>query len=255
MEYPLIELKNIYQEFDNQDETIHVLKNVNLSIEEKEFVCVVGPSGCGKSTLLKIIAGYLLPTSGQCLMNGKLVTEPDASRGVVFQSPTLYPWYTVKQNIEYGLKRKKLADDLIAKKSQSLMAKIQLSQFANAHTYELSGGMKQRVSLARTLINDPELILMDEPFSALDAITRNAMQRLIRGIWSDGQQTIFLITHDIEEALKLGTRIIVMAKNGGDIVLDQHIDYSQKIIADSTYSVDEDSAFYHDKHRMFELIS
>lgn len=251
----LLNLNGISQEFQQKKETIKVLDNINLTIKQQEFVCIIGPSGCGKSTLLKIIAGYLKPTSGTCKMHDQLITGPDANRGVVFQSPTLYPWLSVKQNIEYGLKMKKLTQDLIAKKSQSYMEKIQLTGFAEAHTYELSGGMKQRVALARTLINEPELVLMDEPFSALDAITRNTMQVLMRTLWSDSKQTVFLITHDIEEALKLGTRIIVMGKESGNVLVEKKINFSQKILSDKTYNIDEDPKFLADKMELFQLIS
>lgn len=252
---PIITLNKIYKEFENQESKTSVLNGIDLTINKNEFICVVGPSGCGKSTLLKIIAGYLMPTSGVCKMHDKLIIEPDSSRGVVFQSPTLYPWLTVKENIEYGLKIKKMDKEKRNEKSKNLMEKIQLVNFSNAHTFELSGGMKQRVSLARTIINEPELILMDEPFSALDAITRTTMQDLIRQLWRESKQTIFMITHDIEEALKLGTRVIVMSKESGQILKDKEVNYTTEILKNKTFLIEGNTEFNHDKFELFQLIS
>lgn len=252
---PMIAVKNVSHHFKKQSEELQVLKNIDLDIEKNEFICVIGPSGSGKSTLLKILAGYLMPSSGTCIMHGKQITGPDVSRGVVFQSPTLYPWLSVRQNIEYGPKIRKVDKKTIQQKSLAYMEKVGLQDFEHAHTFELSGGMKQRVALARTLINEPELILMDEPFSALDAITRKSMQTLIRNIWQDSSQTIFLITHDIEEALKLGTRIIVMSKRPGQIEVDEKINFSQKILQDESYLVEEDSHFREYKITFNQLLS
>ncbi|MGX6977690.1 ABC transporter ATP-binding protein [Vagococcus elongatus] len=251
----MIVVKNVNHQFKKQAEDLPVLKNINLKIAKNEFVCVIGPSGSGKSTLLKILAGYLIPSSGSCEMHGKKIIAPDVTRGVVFQSPTLYPWLTVRRNIEYGPRIRKEDATVIREKSQAYIEKVGLADFEESHTYELSGGMKQRVALARTLINEPELILMDEPFSALDAITRMSMQTLIRNLWQDSQQTIFLITHDIEEALKLGTRIIVMSKRPGQIEVDKKIDFSRKILSDPSYLLEEDQEFHEHKIEFSKLLS
>lgn len=251
----LICLTGIQKDFKNQGRLIKVLHDINLTICKNEFICVIYPSGCGKSTLLKLIAGYIMPSLGECRMHSKLITEPDISRGVVFQSSTLFPWLTVRGNIEYGLKMKRLDKNIISKKSKTIMNKIGLSKFSNAYPFELSGGMRQRVSLARTLINDPELVLMDEPFSSLDATTRDKMQKLVRSLWYELNQTIFLITHDIDEALKLGTRIIVMSEEYGRVIMDKKINYSTKILNNQFYKVETDYKFYTEKQKIFELIS
>ncbi len=251
----IIELKNVSQVFETSNDSLHVIEDINLSIYKKEFVCVVGPSGCGKSTLLKMIAGFLKPTLGDCLMSGESIEQPDKRRGVVFQSPTLYPWLTVEGNVAYGLKIAKASKIEQEEKVNQYLKDVNLLEFKDRYPFELSGGMKQRVAISRTLINQPELILMDEPFSALDAITRVSMQQLLREIWKDKEQTIFMITHDIEEALKLGTRVLVMSKNPGTILAELNIDYTEKIYQNADYHVEEDLMFQQDKLKLFELIS
>lgn len=251
---PLIELKQVSQAFETPNDTLHVIDKIDLSIYKKEFVCVIGPSGCGKSTLLKMIAGYLSPTHGVCLMNGDPIVQPDRRRGVVFQSPTLYPWLTVEKNVGYGPRRQKLPKDIIKERTQILLEQIGLRDFKTAYPYELSGGMKQRVAIARVLANEPELMLMDEPFSALDAITRNSMQALLRKIWLTKEQTIFLITHDIEEALKLGTRVLVMGKEASQGIKTYHMDYTTKISQDDSYHPETDPSFQQDKLTLLKQI-
>lgn len=252
---PIIALKNVSQVFETPNESLQVIEDVDLTIHQNEFVCVIGPSGCGKSTLLKMIAGYLEPTYGECTMYGEVIKEPDKSRGVVFQSPLLYPWLTVKKNIAYGPTVQKRSKEDINELSKTYLKEVGLMEFENAYPFELSGGMKQRVSIARVLINQPELILMDEPFSALDAITRGTMQTLVRDIWKKSHQTIFLITHDIEEALKLGTRVLVMSKNPGKIVSEYDMTYTNKIYDDPTYHPESDQAFQDDKLLLLQQIS
>ena len=251
----IIELKNISQVFETGNDSLHVIQNIDLSIKKQEFVCIVGPSGCGKSTLLKMIAGFLKPTLGECDMLGEPITGPDKRRGVVFQSPTLYPWLSVYDNVAYGLKLSKTPKGAIEEAVNRFLGDVDLLEFKDRYPYELSGGMMQRVAISRTLINQPELILMDEPFSALDAITRASMQQLLRDIWKEKEQTIFMITHDIEEALKLGTRILVMSKNPGKIISEFKIDYTEKIYQDSHYFPEEDQEFQKNKLELFELIS
>lgn len=251
----IIELKNVSQIFETSNDSLQVIKNIELSIFQKEFICVVGPSGCGKSTLLKLIAGFLTPTMGECKMHGKQILKPNKSRGVVFQSATLYPWLTVAENVAYGLKISKVSKDKIEKLVNQYLKDVDLLKFKDRYPFELSGGMKQRVAICRTLINQPELILMDEPFSALDAITRNSMQRLLREIWKEKNQTIFMITHDIEEALKLATRVLVMSKNPGEVIYELSINYTNKINSEENYFPDKDIDFQKDKICLFELIS
>lgn len=194
------------------------LDHVNMKINKGEFVCIVGPSGCGKSTLLNIIAGFEHPTSGNLQLNGNQIEGPGPDRGVVFQSYTLFPWLTVAKNIQYGLKIKGYSKEELEKITEDYLKKIHMERFANTLPKDLSGGMKQRVAIARTLANQPEVLLMDEPFGALDAHTKSTMQVLIREIWQTEKPTIVFITHDIEEAVFLASKIYVMSANPGMVV-------------------------------------
>jgi taurine transport system ATP-binding protein len=211
----VLELNHIQLSYETKGEDIIALQNVNLHVKEGEFVCILGPSGCGKSTLLKIMAGFETPTEGSALIDGTEITTIDWNRGVVFQQAALYPWLTVEQNVNFGLKMRGVEDASIVR---YFLDKIGLSQFSKSKPYELSGGMKQRVAIARVLVNNPRVLLMDEPFSALDAFTREQMQNLVRDIWRETKKTIIFITHDVDEALVLATKIIVMSKRPGRIV-------------------------------------
>lgn len=252
---PLIEAKNLSLSYPSQQGNVQALTEIDLSIQRGEFLCLVGPSGCGKSTLLKALAGYLAPTAGGCYMKGKEITGASWERGVVFQSPTLYPWLTIRDNIQYGPKVRKLSTTEQVEIGEYFLEQVELTDFADHYPYELSGGMKQRVALARALANQPEIILMDEPFSALDAITRLKMQDFLRELWQKHQQTILLITHDIEEALSLGTEIAVMSKTNGKIEKRLSVDYSRKILASPTYEATADPDFMAQKLALLQLIS
>lgn len=227
----IIEIKNINMTFDNEQ----VLKDINLDINKEDFVVLLGPSGCGKSTLLKIIAGYLRPTKGEVIKNNTPVTEPNKSIGVVFQTPTLYPWLTVKDNVIFGPKMAGKSQADLDKISEVYLKQVDLENYANKRTFELSGGMKQRVALARTLANHPEVILMDEPLAALDSFTRRSMQKLIRNLKLENNSTVFMITHDVDEALLLGNRILVMSKYPGMIEQEFTCDFYEKILADNHF--------------------
>ena len=202
-----------------------VLDSVNLNIYRNEFVCVLGPSGCGKSTLLKIIAGFEKPTSGEVLLDGKKVNGIDWHRGVVFQQPNLYEWFSVKNNVNFGLRMRKFPKSEIEQKTLKMLKKVGREEFADKKVYELSGGMKQRAGIARALINEPDILLMDEPFSALDALTREQMQDFVRKIWWESGKTIFFITHDVDEAMMLGSRVIVLSKRPGRILEEISLDF------------------------------
>ena len=170
----------------NSDNSVEALSEIDLTINEGEFVCVLGPSGCGKSTLLKIIAGFIKPTQGKSLMSGQEITGPDWHRGVIFQQPQLYPWLSVEDNVQFGLKMRKIPEPKRREIARTFLEKVGLLEFRKHKPYELSGGMKQRVAIARVLANDSKALLMDEPFGALDALTREQMQSLLRNIcWGD----------------------------------------------------------------------
>ena len=198
-------------------ETVHALKDINFSLKKGDLLTVLGPSGCGKTTLLNIAAGFLRPTSGTITLAGKEINGPGVERGMVFQQGALFEWLTVTENVNFGLRMKKEDPITSAKKVEEWLEIVGLKGFGNTPTYQLSGGMQQRVALARCLINDPDLILMDEPLGALDALTREKMQSLVLKIWKETGNTIILITHSVEEALLLGEKLYVMAPRPGRI--------------------------------------
>tara|TARA_B100001079_G_scaffold141854_1_gene121486 strand:- start:1 stop:798 length:798 start_codon:yes stop_codon:yes gene_type:complete len=198
-------------------ETVHALKDINFSLKKGDLLTVLGPSGCGKTTLLNIAAGFLRPTSGTITLAGKEINGPGVERGMVFQQGALFEWLTVTENVNFGLRMKKEDPINSAKKVEEWLEIVGLKGFGDTPTYQLSGGMQQRVALARCLINDPDLILMDEPLGALDALTREKMQSLVLKIWKETGKTIILITHSVEEALLLGEKLYVMAPRPGRI--------------------------------------
>lgn len=206
----MIKVENIHKSFDDHK----VIDNFSIEINKEDFVCIVGPSGCGKSTLLKIIAGYETVDSGSVQMHGEPIRKPSVNRAVISQEDALFPWYTVYENIAYSLKRKKMDPKEIDKKVHEILQDIDLLETKDKKVFELSGGMKQRVSLAQVLVNEPELILLDEPLGALDTITRKNMQSLIHKLWKTKGLSMMMITHDIEEALLLANKIYVFTNEG-----------------------------------------
>ncbi len=197
--------------------SIEALKDVSLTLAEGELMSVLGPSGCGKTTLLNIIAGFLAPTSGQVVLNGNQVTGPGPERGMVFQQGALFEWMSVRKNVGFGPAMKGVSAAETRDIVDGLLETVGLHDFGEKAVYELSGGMQQRVALARCLANDPDVILMDEPLGALDALTREKMQGLVLKLWKETGKTIILITHSVEEALLLGERLLVMAPRPGRI--------------------------------------
>ena len=196
---------------------VHALEDVSLHLKSGEMMAVLGPSGCGKTTLLNIIGGFLTPTAGRALLNGHQIEGPHKERGVVFQQGALFEWMTVAQNVSFGPRMCGVARSEIDERVQHLLDVTALRDFAEKPVYQLSGGMQQRVALARCLANDPDVILMDEPLGALDALTREKMQGLVLKLWKETGKTIVLITHSVEEALFLGERLVVMAPRPGRI--------------------------------------
>ncbi|MFB1049428.1 ABC transporter ATP-binding protein [Paraliobacillus sp. JSM ZJ581] len=200
-----------------------VLKDIHLSVEEGEFISILGPSGCGKSTLLSIIAGLTSSTSGMIKVQGKSITQPGKDRGMVFQEPALFPWLSVIENVIFPIKKEhnKTTANEIANKYLKM---VQLSKYAHHYPHEISGGMQQRVAIARALVMNPSLLLMDEPFGALDEQTRSRLHVQLEHIWRDTKKTIIFITHSITESIKLSDRVIVMGTQPGIILTDIKID-------------------------------
>jgi len=198
-------------------ETFTALDRVSFEVPDNEFAVIVGPSGCGKSSLLYLTAGLNEPSDGDIYVGGQRVDGPGADRGMVFQSYTLFPWLTVRRNIEFGLRRRGLPDDEINTITEYYLGEVGLAGFANHYPKQLSGGMMQRVAIARALANDPQILLMDEPFGALDSQTRVQMQQLLLRVWEGSRKTVVFVTHDIDEAILLADRIYVMGARPGRI--------------------------------------
>ncbi|MGB0846702.1 MAG: ABC transporter ATP-binding protein [Thiolinea sp.] len=206
---------------------VHALKDVSFTLKKGELLSVLGPSGCGKTTLLNIIAGFNRPTGGEFRLGDHEITGPDTERGMVFQQGALFEWLTVAENVNFGLRMKKANKKETAKKVEEWLEIVGLQGFGDTPTYQLSGGMQQRVALARCLINDPDLILMDEPLGALDALTREKMQSLVLKIWKETGKTIMIITHSVEEALLLGERLFVMAPRPGRLHKEYRLPFAE----------------------------
>lgn len=215
--FPQVIIEDVHKVFSSGDKEVVALKGINLTIYGGELVAILGPSGCGKSTLLNAIAGFSLPTSGRVVANGVEVSLPGPDRGMVFQEYALFPWMTVAQNISFGLEIKRLPKREIMEKVDTLLTKLQLTDFRHRFPKDLSGGMKQRVAIARVLALDPPMMLMDEPFGALDALTRRTMQDELLRIWIEFRKTIIFVTHGIEESIYLADRVAVMTYRPGTI--------------------------------------
>ena len=222
-----LKIDNVVKEYvGNKGKTV-ALNGVSLDIKENEFICVVGPSGCGKSTLLNIIAGLLEPTSGAVYLDGKKIEGTGVERGVVFQGYALFPWRTVLKNVMFGLEMKRMPKDQAEKIAKKYIKAVGLEGFEHAYPKELSGGMRQRVAIARAYAADPEVLLLDEPFGALDAQTRVQLQSELLNTWEHEKKTCFFITHDVEEAIILAQRVIIMSARPGRIkdIVDINIPY------------------------------
>ena len=199
------------------------LQATDLAVAENDFVTILGPSGCGKSTLLRIVAGLDQPSSGEVLLEGRRITAPGADRGMVFQSYTLFPWLTVRENVCFGLRERGLPGNEQIAVADNFISKVGLRGFEHHFPKQLSGGMQQRTAIARALANGPRILLMDEPFGALDHQTRELMQELLQGIWEAEKKTVLFVTHDIDEAVFMGSRVVVMSARPGRIKLDRPV--------------------------------
>ncbi len=222
-----VHISNVSKIYKGTTQDVHALNNVNLDIKEKEFVCVIGSSGCGKSTLLNILAGLDTPTSGTIEIDGNPIFGTGSDRGVVFQQYALFPWLTVAKNVAFGLKIQKLPKAVVDEKVDHYLKSVGLLDFKNAFPKELSGGMKQRVAIARAYAVNPRVLLMDEPFGALDAQTRTQLQSELLATWQEEKKTCFFITHDVDEAVFLSQRVVIMSPRPGRIksIVDIPISY------------------------------
>jgi NitT/TauT family transport system ATP-binding protein len=212
-----LEVKDLSKTFETTGGTVTALKDINFNTHKREFVCVIGPSGCGKSTLIRILAGLESPTSGEVLLDGKAVHGPGPDRGMVFQGYTLFPWLTVKRNVMFGLLQSGHSREHAEEDARQWIDLVGLTKFVDSYPHQLSGGMKQRVAIARALANQPGILLMDEPFGALDAQTRIKMQTYLMDIWKNIDITILFITHDLDEAIYLADRILVLKAHPGEV--------------------------------------
>jgi NitT/TauT family transport system ATP-binding protein len=206
-------------------QSTQALQPIDFEVRENDFVTILGPSGCGKSTLLRIVAGLDFPTAGKVLLDGANIDGPGSDRGVVFQSYTLFPWLTIAQNIRFGLRERGLPDAVQKERSDYFIAKVGLRGFENHFPKQLSGGMQQRTAIARALANDPKMLLLDEPFGALDNQTRVLMQELLLGIWESAQKTVLFVTHDIDEAIFMANRVAVFSARPGRIKTEIAVDF------------------------------
>lgn len=238
-------LKNVSKTFDDTNQA--TLKNVNLEIKQGEFLCVVGRSGCGKSTLLNLIAGLEKPTTGEIILNGRPVTGPGADRTVMFQEHALFPWLNVIQNVKFGMEMTGVPKEEQERRADKYLEMMQLNDYREYAIHQLSGGMRQRVALARAFTMDSEILLMDEPFSALDKQTSNRLRKELQDIWMQTKKTIFFITHSVEEAVFLGDRIAVMSAAKGSIrnIVDVELDRPRHVY---------DEKFIEYRHRILDEI-
>lgn len=245
-----LEINHLYKQFSVHNGTLVALKDINLHVETGEFVCVVGASGSGKSTLLRLVAGLDQPTSGEIIVDGQPVIGPGADRGMVFQSYTLYPWMTVQKNVEFGLKLQGIDKSERRQRASYYLNVVGLAQFASSLPKELSGGMKQRVAIARALACQPKILLMDEPFGALDVQTKESMQEFLLDLWRQTGTSILMITHDVEEAVFLSQRIYVLSARPGTVQQELEID----LPCDRTYHIKRLSKFHTYREEIMDLL-
>lgn len=245
-----LEISNLHKQFPTKKGTVVALKDINMHIESGEFVCTVGASGSGKSTLLRLIAGLDLPTSGTITVDDEPIMGPGADRGMVFQKYTLYPWMTVQKNVEFGLKLLKFPSQKRREIASYYLDIVGLTDFASSLPKELSGGMKQRVAIARALATHPKILLMDEPFGALDIQTKENMQQFLLEIWRKTGSTIFMITHDIREAVFLSQRIYALSSQPGTIKQEFKIE----LPSDRNYQIKRQPIFHQHTDQIVDLL-
>ncbi len=245
-----LEISNLYKEFPTKKGTVVALQDINMHVETGEFVCAVGASGSGKSTLLRLIAGLDFPTAGEITVDYAIVTGPGADRGMVFQKYTLYPWMSVQKNVEFGLKLSGITPKKRRENASYYLNIVGLSDFAKSYPKELSGGMKQRVAIARALATNPKILLMDEPFGALDVQTKENMQQFLLEVWRKTGCTILMITHDVQEAVFLSQRVYVLSARPGTVKEEIAID----LPSDRDYKIKRQPAFHQQADRIIDLL-
>jgi NitT/TauT family transport system ATP-binding protein len=245
-----LEISKVHKQFDTPQGPLVALKDINMHVETGEFVCAVGASGSGKSTLLRLVAGLEMPTAGEITVDGQPVIGPGADRGMVFQSYTLYPWMTVQENVEFGLKLQGMEVKQRREEASRYLDVVGLAQFSRSLPKELSGGMKQRVAIARALANHPKILLMDEPFGALDVQTKESMQEFLLELWDRLGISILMITHDVSEAVFLSQRIYVLSARPGTISEEVTINLGQH----RAYAVRRTEPFHHYCDEIMDLL-
>ena len=245
-----LEIFHLYKEFSTKKGTIVALKDINMHVETGEFVCAVGASGSGKSTLLRLIAGLDYPTYGEITVDYQPVTQPGADRGMVFQKYTLYPWMNVQKNVEFGLKLLGISASKRRERASYYLDIVGLANFAKSLPKELSGGMKQRVAIARALATNPKILLMDEPFGALDIQTKESMQQFLLEIWRKTGSTILMITHDVREAVFLSQRVYVLSARPGTVKQEFKINLPN----DRDYRIKRQPNFHHQADEIMDLL-
>ncbi|MEM9091247.1 MAG: ABC transporter ATP-binding protein [Cyanobacteria bacterium P01_F01_bin.53] len=246
-----LEVSELHKQFKTSKGTITALEGVNMHVEGGEFVCVVGASGSGKSTLLRLIAGLDVPTQGRIEVDDELVSGPGADRGMVFQNYTLYPWMTVQKNVEFGLKLQGVDKTTRREQASYYLSMVGLTQFAQSLPKQLSGGMKQRVAIARALTSQPKILLMDEPFGALDVQTKETMQQFLLELWERTGTSILMITHDVREAVFLSQRIYVMTARPGTVRAEVNVDLGRS----RTATTRQDPQFKHYQDQVMNLLT
>ncbi len=244
-----LQITNLHKNFNTKEGALVVLKDINMTIQRGEFICAVGASGSGKSTLLRQIAGLDNPTAGEVKIDGVRVTGPGPDRGMVFQHYTLYPWMNVQENTEFGLKLQGVPKKERREKASYYLSVVELSKFARSLPKELSGGMKQRVAIARALASEPKVMLMDEPFGALDIHTKESMHQFILDLWQRTNLTIFMITHDVEEAIFLSNRIYALGTRPGTVKKEISINLPER-----THMVKRHSTFHDYRDELMDLL-
>jgi taurine transport system ATP-binding protein len=233
---------------------VEALKNINFTLKKGELLAVLGPSGCGKTTLLNMIAGFINPTGGSITLGDRRIDGPGVERGMVFQQGALFEWLPVEKNVDFGLRMKNTDKAEAARLVEKWLDIVGLKGFGHTPTYQLSGGMQQRVALARCLVNDPDVILMDEPLGALDALTREKMQSLVLELWKETGKTILIITHSVEEALLLGERLFVMAPRPGRVHKEYRLPFAERGLTESLRTIKQDREFARTREEILTMI-